>query len=402
MNEPERVVISGLGVVSSIGIGAEAFTAGLRAGRDGAKPITSFDTAGFERGIGTEIPGFTAADWLRVLDPATVGRAAQLSAAAARLAVRDGDLSDRHLRRRTLVSVGTTDGESQDLDALAAQQVHRGIEQVDPRLAGRVSAGRLTASIVAELGLDDVEAVTIGTACAAGNYAIGSGVDAIRAGDVDLALCGGVDAMCRKTFAGFHRLGAVSPDRCRPFDRDRAGILPGEGAAILVLESLASARARGARIHAEVLGYGLNCDARSPVAPDKATLADCMRLAHADAGVQPADIDFVSAHGTGTRANDLTEAGAIRDVFDVPPPVVSIKSMLGHTMGAAGALAVAAGALAITNGFIPPTINHRETDPECDVDCVPNTARAGRVDVVQNNALAFGGNNCVVVLGRLK
>jgi 3-oxoacyl-[acyl-carrier-protein] synthase II len=118
--------------------------------------------------------------------------------------------------------------------------------------------------------------------------------------------------------------------------------------------------------------------------------------------VQSADIDFVSAHGTGTRANDLTEAGAIRDVFDVPPPVVSIKSMLGHTMGAAGALAVAAGALAITNGFIPPTINHRETDPECDVDCVPNTARAGRVDVVQNNALAFGGNNCVVVLGRLK
>ncbi|CAM3751362.1 beta-ketoacyl synthase [Kibdelosporangium persicum] len=400
MNAPRRVVISGLGVLSSIGLGADAYATGLRTGRNGAKPITSFDTTGFGHGTGTEITDFTAAEWLRRADPATLGRAAQLSAAAARLAVEDAGLPDSALRRRTLVSVGTTDGESQDLDTLAAQQVRRGPEHMDRRLAGRVSAGRLAAGIVHELGLADTEAMTIGTACAAGNYAIGSGVDAIRAGDVDLALCGGVDAMCRKTFTGFYRLGAVAPDTCRPFDRDREGILPGEGAAILVLESLSAARARNARVYAEVLGYGLNCDALSPVAPDKATLAECMRLAQTDAGVRPEDVDFVSAHGTGTRANDLTEANAIREVFDRPPPVVSIKSMLGHTMGAASALSVAAGALAITKGFIPPTINHRHTDPECDVDCVPNVARTASVDVVQNNALAFGGNNCVVILGR--
>jgi 3-oxoacyl-[acyl-carrier-protein] synthase II len=401
--QPRRVVITGLGTVTSIGLGPAAFLDGLRSGRSGVKPITAFDTTGFAHANGCEVTDFDPAEWLHEVDPAELGRASQFSAAASRMAVADSGLSLEELRRRrALVSVGTTDAESRDLDVLVGTQLESGPEQWDPGVVRRAQAGRLSSGIVRELGLVDVEAVTIPTACAAGNYAIGSGFDAIRDGDVEVALCGGADAVCRKTFAGFYRLGTIAPEVCQPFDKNRKGILTGEGAGILLMESLESARARGARIYAEVLGYGLNCDAHHPVAPDRDSLARCMEVAHRNAGVKPEDIDFISAHGTGTRANDVTEAGAIRQVFDTPPPTVSIKSMIGHSMGAASALASAACALALTEGFIPPTINHEETDPECALDCVPNEARSAELNVVQNNALAFAGNNAVLILGRYK
>jgi 3-oxoacyl-[acyl-carrier-protein] synthase II len=251
------------------------------------------------------------------------------------------------------------------------------------------------------LQLTDVEAVTIPTACAAGNYAIGYGYDAVRSGEVDYALCGGADAMSRKTFAGFYRLGTIAPDLVRPFDTHRKGILTGEGAGILILESLASAQARNAPIYAEVLGYGLNCDAYHQVAPNQQSVARCMQLALDNAGVKPHEVDLISAHGTGTKANDITETRAIRQVFaDDTPRTISIKSMLGHTMGAASALAAIACALAIVHHFIPPTINHQTTDPDCDIDCVPNHAIDANLRIVQNNGLAFGGNNAIVILGR--
>ncbi|MFE4966419.1 beta-ketoacyl-[acyl-carrier-protein] synthase family protein [Streptomyces sp. NPDC056660] len=398
---PRQVVITGLGLVTSIGLGAEEFLAGLRAGRSGAKPITAFDTSGFAHSYGCEVADFDPAQWIRTFKPEELGRATQFSVAAANMAVADAGIGAEELRgRRTMVSVGTTDAESRDLDLLVGEQLDKGPEHLTPGIARRAHASRLSTSIVRELGLTDVEALTIPTACAAGNYAIGSGYDAIRAGDVDVALCGGADAVCRKTFAGFYRLGTIAPEVCQPFDRDRKGILTGEGAGILMMESLESARARGARIYAEVLGYGLTCDAHHPVAPDQDSLARCMALAHRNAGITEADVDFISAHGTGTKANDVTEAGAIRQVFDTPPPTVSIKSMVGHSMGAASALGSAACALAIAEGFIPPTINHRETDPECGLDCVPNEARPAELTVVQNNALAFAGNNAVLILGR--
>ncbi|WP_438291917.1 beta-ketoacyl-[acyl-carrier-protein] synthase family protein [Streptomyces sp. HUAS TT7] len=400
---PRRVVITGLGTVTSIGLGVEAFLEGLRAGRSGAKPITAFDTAGFAHANGCEVDDFDPAEWIHQVDPEELGRATQFSVAAANLAVADSGLTLEELRRRrALVSVGTTDAESRDLDTLMGVQLEYGPDQLAPTVARRAQAGRLSSGIIRELGLVDVEALTIPTACAAGNYAIGSGFDAIRDGEVDVALCGGADAVCRKTFAGFYRLGTIAPEVCQPFDKDRKGILTGEGAGILLMESLDSALARGARIHAEVLGYGLNCDAHHPVAPDRDSLARCMEIAHRNAGVKPEDIDFISAHGTGTRANDVTEAGAIRQVFATPPPTISIKSMIGHSMGAASALASAACALALTEGFIPPTINHRETDPECGLDCVPNEARPAELNVVQNNALAFAGNNAVLILGRYR
>ncbi|MFJ5733399.1 beta-ketoacyl-[acyl-carrier-protein] synthase family protein [Streptomyces paradoxus] len=397
-----RVVVTGLGVVTSIGTGVEAFAAGLRAGRSGAKPIGAFDTTGFAYSNACEITDFDAASWLDAQSPDDLGRAAQFAVAASRMAVADAGLTEQQVRDvRSLVSVGTTDGESRDLDHLTALQVAGGEDTLDEAAARRVWPGRLSAGIVRELGLADVETVTVPTACAAGNYAVGYGYDAISSGDVEMALCGGADALCRKTFTGFYRLGTIAPDVCRPFDADRQGILTGEGSGILLMESLDSALARGARIYAEVLGYGLSCDASHPVAPDRDSIARCITAAHRNAGIEAADVDFISAHGTGTRANDVTEVGAIRQVFgDDLPRTVSIKSMIGHTMGAASALASAACALALRDGFIPPTINHRSTDPECAVDCVPNEAVEAELRVVQNNGLAFGGNNAVLVLGK--
>jgi 3-oxoacyl-[acyl-carrier-protein] synthase II len=397
-----RVVLTGFGVISSIGIGVADFAAGLRAGRSGAKPITAFDTRGFTHANGCEIRGFEPERWIRTLPISSLGRATQFSVAAARMAVQDAGLPEQELAaRRGLVSIGTTDGEAHDMDPLAAAGLEHGPQAMDPTGAARVRASRLSAAVAQELGLEDVEAVTIPTACAAGNYAIGYGYDAVRSGGVDFALCGGADAMCRRTFAGFYRLGTIAPEHVQPFDVDRKGILTGEGAGVLVLESLESALARGARIYAEVLGYGLNCDGYHQVAPDQDSVARCMALALADAAVKPDEVDLISAHGTGTRANDVTEARAIRDVYgDQPPRTISIKSMLGHTMGAASALAAIACALAIVHRFIPPTINHNRTDPDCPIDCVPNEAVAAQPRIVQNNGLAFGGNNAVLILGR--
>ena len=174
-----------------------------------------------------------------------------------------------------------------------------------------------------------------------------------------------------------------------------------EGAAVLVLETAEAAQRRDARVYAEFLGYGLNCDARHPTTPTREGVAECMRIAMADAGVKPDEVDLISAHGTGTKVNDLVESQAIRDVYGTsPPPVVGWKSMFGHAMGAASALAAGACVLAIAHGFVPPTVNHGQTDPECGVDCVPNRAIEAEPRVVQNNGLAFGGNNAVVLFGR--
>jgi 3-oxoacyl-[acyl-carrier-protein] synthase II len=397
-----RVVITGFGVFSSIGVGAREFAEGLRAGRSGAKPITVFDTEGFAHANGCEIVGFEAERWIHELPVRTLGRAAQFSVAAARMAVDDAGADIKALRsKRGMISIGTTDGESYDLDKLVEVEINNGPQAMDPVAARRVWPNRLSIAAAQELGLSNVEAVTIATACSAGNYSIGQGFDAIRSGRVEYALCGGADAMCRKTFSGFYRLGTIAPDVCRPFDVDRKGILTGEGAGVLMLESLRSAIDRGARIYAEVLGYGLNCDAYHQVAPKQSSVARCMQIALENAEVKPQEVDLISAHGTGTKANDVTETRAIHDVFgEVAPRTVSLKSMLGHTMGAASALAAIACSLAVHHGFIPPTINHRETDPECEIDCVPNESVPANLNIVQNNGLAFGGNNAVVILGK--
>jgi len=395
-------VVTGLGPVSCIGTGITAFVDALRQGRHGASPISSFDTTGFAHAYGCEVREFEPGQHIRRLDPADLGRAAQFAVAASALALRQARIDPADLAGRPgLVAVGTTDGESQDLEQLTESCVRDGPDKLPPELIRRFPANRISTAVAQEFELSRAETVTMPTACAAGNYAVGYAFDVLRSGEAEFALCGGSDAMSRKTFAGFYRLGTIAPRHCQPFDADRRGILTGEGSGMLFLETLDSARKRGATVLAEILGHGLSCDASHPVAPDRASIAECMRRVHASAGIAASDIGMVSAHGTGTRANDVTEAAALRDVFGgSPPPTVAMKSMLGHAMGAASALGAIACAAALRHGFIPPTINHHRPDPECELDCVPNRARPATLEVVQNNAFAFGGNNSVLVLGR--
>ncbi|GAA5094530.1 beta-ketoacyl-[acyl-carrier-protein] synthase family protein [Nocardia iowensis] len=399
----DRVVVTGLGPVSSIGIGVADFGRGLRAGRIGTSEIAGFDSTGFPYVHGGEVHGFAPQAMVRRVDPASWGRTSLFAAAAARLAVDDAGLGMGDVARdRIGAVVGTTSGESQVVEALTAQQVAGGFEALDPKLVELVPAARLAHAVSEELDASG-PSITITTACSASNYALAYAYEHLCSGSADVMVAGGADSVCRWAHAGFYRMGALAERACSPFDRDRSGILTGEGGAALVLETFEHARARGARIYAEMLGYGLNCDAHHMVAPNQDDIAECVRQAHRSAGVAPGDIDYICAHGTGTRANDLVEARAIRDVFgDRPPPVSSIKSMLGHTMGAASGFGAIASTLAIADGFLPPTVNWRNQDPDMPwLDPVANVARTARVRTVQNNGFAFGGNNAITIFGAM-
>lgn len=390
-----------MGPVSGIGTGITDFSAALRLGKSGTGPIRSFDTTGFLRTSAGEVDGFRPENIVRRIDPGQWGRSAQFAAAAARLAATDAgdvDLSGE----RTAVVMGTTSGEIVQVEEMARRWHEDGWGLPDRDVARRVPASRVALAAARELGAEG-EVMTLGTACAAGNYALGYACDLINAGEADAAVAGGADSVARFIHAGFHRLGALAADSSRPFDRDRDGIITAEGGVALVLETLESARARGARIYAEILGYGMTCDAEHPVAPDEDSIARCIRTAHERAGVTPGQVDYICAHGTGTKANDLVESNAVRTVFGAaPPPMSSIKSMLGHAMGAAAGLGAVACALSIHEGFLPPTVNHRTPDPElAGIDPVPNASRTADVRVAQNNGFAFGGNNAIVLLGRV-
>jgi len=396
-----RVVITGLGPVSSIGIGAGAYSAALKAGASGVAPIKSFETTGFPYYYAGEVTEFAPEKLVRRLTLADWGRTSLFAAAAARLAVQDAGVDPGGLAgERAGSCMGTTGGESQVLEQLTGRALEAGFDGLEPRLVRQVSSARLSLAVNRELGFTG-DAVTLSTACSASNYALGYAYDLIRADDADYMVAGGADSVGRWSHAGFYRLGALTESACSPFDRDRSGIITGEGGAALFLESLDSARARGARIYAEVLGYGLNCDANHMVAPDAASIAACMRLAHRNAGVEPAQVDYICAHGTGTQANDLVEASAVAEVFGAQsPPISSTKSMLGHTMGAASGLGAIASALGIAESFLPPTINFANPDPALPpIDPIPNVARSAEVRVAQVNGFAFGGNNAIVMLG---
>jgi 3-oxoacyl-[acyl-carrier-protein] synthase II len=396
-----RVVVTGLGPVSNIGIGVRPFADALRAGKAGFSPISSFDPAGFPHQYAGEVRDFEPGRIVRRLDPRRWGRSAQFAASAARLAAVDAGLDAAAVPPdRIGVVMGTTSGESQVVEALTAQALEGGFEAFAPELLAELPASRLAHAASEELGAAG-ESVTLATACSASNYAIGYGYDMLASGEADVMVAGGADSVCRWAHAGFYRLGALSDRTCTPFDRDRQGILTAEGGIALVLETAEHAVARGARIYATVLGYGLNCDARHMVAPDADSIAECMRLAHRNAGVGAADIDYICAHGTGTSSNDQAEAQAVFAVFGAKaPPMSSIKSMLGHSMGAASGFGAAASVLAIAEGFLPPTINWCHPDPEFAwLDPVPNRSRPARVLVAQNDGYAFGGNNCITIFG---
>lgn len=399
----ERVAVTGLGAVSSLGHSAAELIDAVRHGRSGISRIEQFDPSGFEHQLAGEVRGFDPADHLWRTAPQRWGRSSQFAAAAGRMAVQDAGLGSHALTRGRGVSCfGTTNGESQAVERVVAQSLAEGPGSLKPRLVGQTSAGNVASAVAAELGLTG-EAMTFGTACAAGNYAIGYAYDLIRSGDADLAVCGGADSSNRATHAGFHALGALAESVPLPFDQHRDGIVTAEGGAALVLEPLDDAVRRGARIYAEVLGHGMNCDARHMTNPSAETIAECIRIAHARAGIKPGDVDYICAHGTGTRANDATEVAAVREVFgDALPPISSIKSMLGHTMGAAAAFGALVSCAALHEGFLPPSATLRTVDPALgELDCVPGVARTAGLRVAQNHGFAFGGNNAIVLFGKV-
>jgi len=398
-----RVVVTGIGVVTSIGTGREQFWENLLAGRCGISVVESFDTGGFGVHRGGEVKGFEAARHLRRLDASRAGRASQFAAAAARLALADAGIEPDALDPlRAGVSMGTTSGEPQEVERFDDSYVARELDRVGAEFIGRYPCHLISAHVAEELGFAGVN-VMIPTACAAGNYAVAHAFDVLRAGRADVMVAGGSDAFSRITYTGFARLGAVAPERCQPFDRNRKGMIPGEGAGVLVLEPLRRALARGARVYAEVAGYGLSCDAHHMTAahPEGDGAARAMRRALEESRTPPEAVSYVSAHGTGTPTNDRLETIAVKRLFGEHAyrvPVSSVKSMLGHTMGAASAIEAAVCALAVRTNRIPPTVNLEEPDPECDLDYVPNRAREHMVNVAMNNAYAFGGNNASLVL----
>jgi 3-oxoacyl-[acyl-carrier-protein] synthase II len=268
------------------------------------------------------------------------------------------------------------------------------------QLLGQAATHATPAAIAKEFGVPG-GAMMFATACSAGNYAIGYGVDQIRMGRSNLIIAGASDAFSRVGFTGFNQFKAVAPERCQPFDRDRKGMMVAEGAGVVILESLKHAQQRGASVYAEILGYGLSCDAFHMTSSSVEGLARCMKRALRESGISPDEVDYVSAHGTGTLTNDRNECAALAEVFGgrLPSlPVSSVKSMLGHTMGAASAIEAIVCALAVKHDIIPPTINYETPDPDCPIDCVPNIARKHPVTIAMNNSYAFGGNNaCLIV-----
>lgn len=399
-----RVVVTGLGAVTPVGFGGEVWDR-LLAGQSGFAPVESFDTSRYSVHQGAEVRGFDPAPWVRKLDLSRLGRASQLAVAAARMALEDAGLDPAEIApERSGVAMGTTSGEPREVERFDDRFLAGEAGSIGAEFITLYPCHMIAAHVARELGLAGV-CTMIPTACAAGNYAIAHGLDLLRQGRADLMLAGGADSFSRITWSGFHRLGAIAPERCQPFDKNRKGMIPGEGAAILVLEPLERALARGARIYAEVAGYGLSCDAHHMTAahPEGDGAARAMTGALADAGLKPEDVSYISAHGTGTPTNDRLETLAVLRVFgDAAPrtPMSSIKSMIGHTMGAASAIEALVCSLAVATGRIPPTMNMEE--PDGDLDYVPNQAREHDVRVAMNNAYAFGGNNASVIFRRVE
>lgn len=400
-----RVAITGIGAITPVGSGREQLWEALQAGVSGIRPVTSFDTSAYPVHIGAEVVGFSPEQYLERLSPATTGRASQFAVAAGRLALRDSTIDMAAINpKRAAVSMGTTSGEPLFVEQYNDLRKAEGEEAIPAAILPRYPCNVIPSHVAIELGFRG-PCMMIPTACAAGNYAIGYAADLIRSGRADLALAGGADAFSRITYTGFARLGAIAPQRCQPFDNNRKGMVPGEGAAVLVLEPLEGARKRGAKIYAEVLGYGVSCDSYHMTAahPQGDGAVRAMAAALKESGVSPNEVDYISAHGTGTPTNDRVESIALHALFKeraLRVPLSSIKSMLGHTMGAASAIEAAACALALDTGWVPPTINFEEPDPCCEVDCVPNQARKIDPRIVLNNAYAFGGNNASLCLSR--
>ncbi len=396
-----RVVITGLGVVSSIGIGKDEFWKNLTAGKSGIGEIATFHTPTYGSYKGGEIKKFKP----KTYTSGNLGRASRFAIDVAKESLDDAKLNFTDIQKNRMgIVFGTTNGEAQYLEEMDRIWVDKGESEVWAATIAKYPVDSIAENVARFFKINGLSCM-IPTACAAGNYSIGRIYDLISSNKIDIGIAGGADPLTRYAFAGFGRLFAMAPEKCQPFDKNRKGMMIGEGAGALLVEEMEHALERNANIYAEILGYGLSCDAYHMTAPRVEGIVKAIERAIKNSNIKKENVDYICAHGTGTPVNDKVECEAINKVFKERTKNIftsSIKSMLGHTMGAASAIEAVACCLAIKNGVIPPTINFETQDSNCEINCVPNIKKVKKIEIALNNSFAFGGNNACVAFGRIK
>jgi 3-oxoacyl-[acyl-carrier-protein] synthase II len=411
-NGRRRVVITGMGAVTPLGNDVETTWSNLIAGESGAGPITQFDPGDFPVNFACEATDFDPAQWIDFKAARRMDRFTHLALAAARQAEADAGLEIAKAPDRVGAAVATGIGGLKSFETCVDTLNSRGPDRVNPFSIVQIIPNLAAGWVSMELGTKG-PLLSECTACAASNMAIGDGLDAIRLGRADVMICGGTEApISRVGIAGFGAMRAISrrnddPKRAsRPFDAERDGFVMGEAGAMVVLEELEQARARGAHIYAELLGYGVSSDATHVSDPDPTGVspARAMTMALADAGVEPTEVGYVNAHGTSTPVGDTAETRVLKlalgEEHALQTPVSSTKGATGHCLGAAGAVEAIFTILALDRGVLPPTINYEVPDPSCDLDYIPNEAREQQAEVAVSNSFGFGGHNACIVLRR--
>src|SRR5882757_9073192 len=412
VNGQRRVVITGIGAVTPLGTDAETSWQRLLAGESGAGPITQFDSTDYHVHFACEVKDFDPSNWIDRKQARRMDRFAQLILAAARQAEADSGVDVKADGDRVGASIATGIGGLKSFQDCYDTLKERGPDRVNPFAIPCVIPNMGAGWVSMELGTRG-PLMSECTACAASNMAIGDGTDAIRLGRADVMFCGGTEAAINKVgIAGFGAMRALSrrnddpKHASRPFDAGRDGFVMGEAGAVLVLEELEHAKARGAKIYAEIVGYGVSADASHITEPDPTGVnpARALKMAMGDAGVTPEDIDYINAHATSTPIGDSSETRVIKLAMGEEQaykiPVSGTKGATGHCLGAAGAIEALFTTMAVHEGVLPPTINYDVPDPECDLDYVPNVSRQADVEVAVNNSFGFGGHNACVVFRR--
>ncbi len=408
--EKRRVVITGLGTVNPLGTSVSASWDAAKAGKCGIGPITQFDTTDFKCKLAGEVKDFDPETVVDKKETRKMARFTLLALAAAAEALADSGLDTEADAKTTGVILSSGIGGLPTIEEQHTRGEEKGMEKVSPYFVPMSIANMAAAQIAIRFGLKGICTCPV-TACAGGTNAVGDAFHRIRDGYETAMVCGGAESCISPLgIGGFTSMKALStatdPDAASlPFDARRGGFVMGEGSGVLVLEELDHAKARGAKIYAEVVGYGANCDAYhfTAPAPGGAGAIDCMKLTLADAGIAPEQVDHINAHGTGTHMNDSCETAAIHAVFGEHAKqltVVSTKSMTGHLLGGAGGVEAVFTALALRDQFAPPTIHYQQPDPECDLDYVPNVGRAQAMTYALSNSLGFGGHNACIALRR--
>jgi len=404
---PRRVAITGLGIISPLGLNLADTWKSLSEGRSAIGPITSVNMSRVPMKIqnGAEVRGYDPLQHFEGGKEAYIDRFAQFSIVAAREAVRDSGITlTPELREQGAIVCGSAVGGQAAIEAGFEDLYVQGRGRVHPLTIPKTMANAGASHISMDLGIAG-PAYTISTACSSSNHAIGQAFHLVRDGAADMAITGGSEALFTiGMLKAWEAMRVIAPDTCRPFSKDRKGMILGEGGAMMVLEPMEAAKARGAKIYAEICGFGMTADAHHLTQPAVHGPARAMRAALGDAGLQLEQIGYINAHGTGTPGNDPVETRAIREVFGPHADkigVSSTKSLHGHALGAAGAIEAVATILALHYGILPPTANYTERDPECDLDYIPNQARAAQVEAALSNSFAFGGLNAVVAFRRV-